>query len=113
MGNVIDLKEVQKVGESVCANCGYSWTSMAPVGVYGLECLKCGEMTGGLSEGLPELRLDDDFGDPEILFNLRGWLREAIESKGGKFTGGCSGGGEVELDIEIEGYKYLITAKAK
>lgn len=38
------------VGEPACWSCGFAWVSVAPTDCPedGLECLRCGEMTGSL-----------------------------------------------------------------
>lgn len=58
--------------------------------------------------GLPKLALAKDFGDPETLFNSREWLRKALEAKGARFTGGGIGGGEADIDIELEGFQFNV-----
>jgi hypothetical protein len=48
VGTVHDLSERQPhlAGQCTCLNCGYTWTGVAPVGVYELECGECGTMKG-------------------------------------------------------------------
>ena len=49
--------------------------------------------------------------DTEAFFNMRDWLREAVEAKGAKFTGGGVGFGQADFDVELEGFKYNISIK--
>lgn len=49
--------------------------------------------------------------DAEAFLNMRDWLREAVEAKGAKFTGGGVGFGQADIDIEIEGFRYSISMK--
>lgn len=65
------------------------------------------------TDELPTLELDKDFGDTEILFNLRDWLQSAVEAKGAKVTGGGLGFGGADLDIEIDGFPYFLHIKPK
>jgi hypothetical protein len=43
--NILD-RQPHLQGEAVCMGCGYTWQAVAPVGVYELECDKCGTMKG-------------------------------------------------------------------
>ena len=62
--------------------------------------------TDGITDGLPDLApLGDGF---KTGFNLRNWFQAALERSGAKFQGGSVGDGDVDLDIEIDGYKYLV-----
>lgn len=49
--------------------------------------------------------------DVEALYNMRDWMRKAVESLGAKMVGSGCGLGEVDLDIELEGYLYNIAIK--
>ena len=55
--------------------------------------------------------LAEGFGDPLTLLNSRDWLQGAIESKGGKVTGGGVGGGQADLDFTLEGCKFNVSLK--
>ncbi len=68
-----------------------------------------GDYIGMTDENAPEgLKLHDDFGDPEALLNIRGWLRSAVEAKGAEFTGGGIGMGAADIDVDLEGMRYNI-----
>lgn len=58
------------------------------------------------SVALPVMQLHPDFGDPEQLLNMRGWLEGACEAKGAKVKGGGMGMGAADIDIELEGFMY-------
>lgn len=60
---------------------------------------------------LPPLALAENFGDPETLFNSRGWLQKALESRGAKIIGAGCGCGEADLDIVIEGCKFNVSIR--
>ncbi len=51
--------------------------------------------------------------DWEALYNMRGWLADAIRAKGAKTTGGGCGLGQADLDIELEGFGYQITIRPR
>ena len=59
---------------------------------------------------LPELVANesDDWG---LLFNLRDWLRGALEAKGAEITGGGVGCGACDLDLTLEGMRYTVSMK--
>lgn len=59
----------------------------------------------------PELTLHEDFGDPEQLLNMRGWLEKAVVAKGAEFEGGGVGMGEADIDILLEGHRFNIRIK--
>ena len=59
-------------------------------------------------DNLPPFQLSDDFGDPETLFNSRDWLKGVLEARGAKVTGGSVGGGSAELDVLLEGHKFIV-----
>lgn len=63
------------------------------------------------TEDSPELILDENFGDPETLYNSREWLTEALEAKGARRTGGGIGCGQADIDIILEGVEYHVTIK--
>ena len=48
MGEVKDIFEntPHLAGVCTCTECQAKWTAVAPVGVFDLECPKCGKMTG-------------------------------------------------------------------
>lgn len=54
---------------------------------------------------LPELEISENF---ITGLNLRNWVRDCFEKSGAKFTGGSVGNDDVDLDIEIDGCKYLV-----
>ena len=66
------------------------------------KCGACGEAP---------MRLAEDFGDPETLFNSRDWLQAALEAKGAKVTGGGIGMGGCDLDITLEDCKFNVSMK--
>lgn len=60
MGGVVEFRRPEPphlAGEAVCLGCRRRWVSVAPVGVWQLECPECGTMKGiftqpvGASEG--------------------------------------------------------------
>lgn len=62
--------------------------------------------------GLPAgMQLHTDFGEPDVLFNMRDWIRRACEAQGARFTGGGIGMGAADIDIEIDGHKFNVRIK--
>ena len=55
--------------------------------------------------------LHPDFGDADLMLNMREWLTVAVEAKGARFTGGGCGMGEADIDVELEGHGYNIRIK--
>lgn len=55
--------------------------------------------------------LHPDFGDTESMWNMRQWLRSAIEAKGGKQIGASMGMGEADIDFILEGHKYNVVIR--
>lgn len=49
--------------------------------------------------------------DVEAYFNMREWLQGACEAKGAKMVGGGIGGGQADIDIELEGHTYNISIR--
>lgn len=49
--------------------------------------------------------------DQEAFTNMRAWLRKAVEEAGAECTGSGIGFGALDLDIELDGFKYSITMK--
>jgi hypothetical protein len=49
--------------------------------------------------------------DVEAFFNMRDWLRKAIESKGARCTGGGVGCGQADLDFILEGQHYNVSIR--
>lgn len=47
----------------------------------------------------------------EASYNMREWVREALEAKGAEFTGGGFGAGGSDIDIELEGFEYNIAIR--
>lgn len=60
---------------------------------------------------LPNMRLADNFGDPETLLNSREWLQKAVEAKGAVMTGGGVGCGQADIDVILEGHKFNISIR--
>lgn len=60
------------------------------------------------SEDLPCAIAPEDRVEFEASYNMREWVRKALEAKGAKFDGGGFGLGGSDLDIEVEGMKYNI-----
>lgn len=58
------------------------------------------ETTKNLLAGNPE--------DWESNYNMREWVREALEAKGAECTGAGFGACQSDLDIEFEGMRYNI-----
>jgi len=42
------------------------------------------------------------------LLNLRDWVGAALTAKGAKILGGGVGGGEADLEFELEGFRYSV-----
>ncbi len=63
------------------------------------------------TEPVPGLKLSDDFGDAETLFNSREWLEKALVGNGAKITGKGCGLGQSDLDVEIEGFKFNVSIR--
>ena len=57
------------------------------------------------------MSIDEGFGDIEAMFNSRDWLKAALKEKGAKIEGGGMGGGCIDVDISLEGYKYVVSMK--
>ncbi len=55
--------------------------------------------------------------DLDSLFNLREWVREAVEAKGAKVTGaGIGVGGPVgmaDIDVEIQGHRFNLEIRPR
>lgn len=51
------------------------------------------------------------FKDIEAAFNMRDWLQNACEAKGGKTVGGGFGMGQADIDIELEGCRFNISIR--
>lgn len=64
-----------------------------------------------LPEGFDNMQLAEGFGEPQQLFNMRGWLEKACEAQGAKVMGGGIGMGSADIDIELEGHGYYLTIK--
>ncbi len=60
------------------------------------------------SEELPCAIDPADKAEFEASYNMREWVRKALEAKGAKFDGGGFGLGGSDLDIEVEGMKFNI-----
>lgn len=71
-----------------------------------------GETTGvNLPEGLENMQLAEDFGDPTSLWNIRKWLQEAMEAKGAKQTGAGMGMGAADIDIILDGCEFNVQVR--
>lgn len=77
----------------------------------------CDDQAGNPVETTSELPtqmvLSPDFGDPETLFNSRGWLQKALEAKGARITGGGCGDGQADLDFELEGCAFNVSIRPR
>jgi len=51
--------------------------------------------------------------DMEAYSNLRDFISSAMEAKGAEITGGGFGGGVADIEIEIQGYPYIMTLKPR
>lgn len=55
--------------------------------------------------------------DLDSLYNMREWMRTAVEAKGAKVTGAGVGVdgllGLADLDIEVEGYSFNLTIRPR
>lgn len=51
--------------------------------------------------------------DVEAFFNMRQWLREALEAKGAKQVGAGIGMGQADIDIELEGQKFNVSIRPR
>jgi hypothetical protein len=61
-----------------------------------------------------EKPLGFDSGDEiEPAFNMRDWIRDAVQAKGAKMIGGGIGFGQADIDIELEGHVYNISIRAR
>lgn len=50
--------------------------------------------------------------DVAATFNMRGWLRKAVEAQGARMTGGSVGPDDADIDIELDGCKFNICIRA-
>lgn len=64
-----------------------------------------------LPDGFDEGSLDEFRRENSHIYGIRGWLQEAVETHGARFTGGGCGGGEADIDIEFEGQRYNIVIR--
>jgi hypothetical protein len=55
----------------------------------------------------------DSADEIEPAFNMRDWVRDAVQAKGAKMIGGGIGFGQADLDIELEGHVYNISIRAR
>lgn len=61
------------------------------------------------TDNSPEnLELAGDPQDWQANYNMREWVRSALEAKGAKFDGGGFGAEFSDLDMELEGMRYNI-----
>lgn len=49
--------------------------------------------------------------DVEAFFNMRDWLKKAVEAQGAKMTGGGIGMGQADIDVDLDGYRYNISIR--
>ncbi|MDD5371687.1 MAG: hypothetical protein PHQ40_21610 [Anaerolineaceae bacterium] len=52
-----------------------------------------------------------DFGDTEALLNSRTWLESALSGKGARITGGGIGCGGADVDINLDGFNFVVSIK--
>jgi len=60
---------------------------------------------------IDDLKLSEDFGDPETLLNSRNWLEKAITDKGAKIDSAGIGFGQADISFELEGHRYSVSIK--
>ena len=51
------------------------------------------------------------FKDMEAAVNMRDWIQKACEAKGGRMVGCGLGGGQADIDIELEGCRFNISIR--
>ena len=51
------------------------------------------------------------FKDIDAAFNMRDWLQKAVEAKGARKIGGGLGFGGADLEIVLEGHRFILTIK--
>lgn len=56
----------------------------------------------------PKLGLHPDFGDIEIMLNMRNWLSKALELSGATEEGAGMGMGRADVQIAIEGHLFNV-----
>lgn len=49
--------------------------------------------------------------DTESFFNIRAWLRNALEAQGAKQIGAGIGLGQADIDIELDGHRYNVSIR--
>lgn len=57
--------------------------------------------------------LAPSFGDPETLLNSRDWLQGALTSSGATVVGGGCGGGQADLDIDLQGCRFNVSIRPR
>jgi hypothetical protein len=57
--------------------------------------------------------LSEDFGDPIALLNSREWLQKSLEARGARITGGGVGGGQADLDFELDGCRFNVSIRPR
>lgn len=82
-----------------CARCGSLKLTERP-------CPRC----GGNEVGPPAHGMADG-SDPHVSFNMRDWLKAAVEAKGARMIGGGIGCGGADIDVLLDGCKFNITIK--
>ncbi|KKM69760.1 hypothetical protein LCGC14_1447560 [marine sediment metagenome] len=51
--------------------------------------------------------------DVEAFFNMRGWLKKAVETAGATVEGAGVGMGQADIDITLEGHRYNISIRPR
>jgi hypothetical protein len=60
-----------------------------------------------------DLPLHPEFGDPEVMLNMRDWLEAALLASGVIVTGAGIGMGEADIDFELEGHPFNVRIKPR
>lgn len=55
--------------------------------------------------------IDNGFGPNDIAFNMRDWVKSALEAKGAEITGAGMGFGGADLWFKVEGHEFFLTVK--
>ncbi len=99
-----------KLTERPCPRCGYGTAAVISAGrAHG------DPIAVNMPDDLPLTgTLGFDSADEiEPAFNMRDWVRDAMEAKGAKMVGGGIGCGQADIDIELEGHCYNISIRAR
>ena len=60
----------------------------------------------------PKLELHPDFGDIEVMLNIRNWLMKALELSGAIEKGAGMGMGRANIQISLEGHLFNVEIRA-